>query len=213
MKRWPYRLWLLIVVVAALIVGCIGPTSVGDTALQHIPTVVALILLVWSSRRWPLSNGAYSLLAAFFLLHILGAHYLYSNVPYDDWFKSLTGRTLSSIFGWERNHFDRLVHFLFGVLAAPVVFEIGWKYAGLTRPYWAALLAVGVVSLFGNIYEVAEWGIAITMSEENAEQYNGQQGDVFDPQKDLALSFAGSVLTAGVCVWRWPRRKGAPARQ
>ena len=39
------------------------------------------------------------------------------------------------------------------------------------------------------------------MSKENAEQYNGQQGDVFDPQKDLALSFAGSVLTAGICVW------------
>ncbi|HYD00835.1 MAG TPA: DUF2238 domain-containing protein [Phycisphaerales bacterium] len=213
MKRWPYRLWLLIVVVAALVVGCIGPTSAFDTALQHIPTVIALGLFIWTSRRWPLSDLSYTLLAAFFLLHILGAHYLYSNVPYDDWFKSMTGRTLNGIFGWERNHFDRLVHLSFGVLAAPVLFEIGWRHAGLKKPFWAALLAVGVVSLFGNIYEVAEWGIAITMSEENAEEYNGQQGDVFDPQKDLALSFAGSVLTAGVCVWKWPRRSGAPARQ
>lgn len=208
-KRWPYRVWLLAVVVAALGVSCIGPTSWGDTALQHIATVAALGVLIWTGSggvggagRWPLSNLSYTLLAAFLLLHILGAHYLYSNVPYDEWAQALTGRTLNSLFGWERNHYDRLVHFSFGLLGAPIVYEIGGRYAGLRPGVWPALLAVGVVSLFGNFYEVVEWFIAVTMSQENAEQYNGQQGDVFDPQKDLALSLVGSLISASVCAFR-----------
>jgi len=209
MKRWPYRFWLLLAVLAALIVGCIGPVSFGDTALQHIATVTALGVLIWTGSggvggagRCPLSNLSYTLLAAFLLLHILGAHYLYSNVPYDDWAQALTGRTLNSFFGWERNHYDRLVHLSFGLLGAPVVYEIGCRYGGLKRGFWPALLAVGVVSMFGNFYEVVEWIIAVTMSQENAEQYNGQQGDVFDPQRDLALSFFGSLLSAFVCALR-----------
>jgi putative membrane protein len=204
MKRWPYRVWLLVIVVMALVVGCIGPVSVGDTALQHLFTVGAMGVLVWKGARKPLSNLSYTLIAVFLLLHILGAHYLYSNVPYDGWAQALTGRTINSLFGWERNNYDRLVHLSFGLLMAPVVFEMGVRFAGIKGPhagFWAALLAIGTVSMFGNIYEVVEWLIAVTMSKENAEQYNGQQGDVFDPQKDLAMSFAGSVLAAGICVW------------
>lgn len=200
-KNWPYRLWLLFVVVTALLVGCIHPVSARDLVYEHIPTVIGLGLLAWFGRRKPLSDTSYTLLAAFFLLHILGAHYLYSNVPYDDWAQALTGKTINGILGWERNNFDRLVHCSFGLLGAPVVFEMGWRYAGLRKGFWAALLAVGVVSLFGNVYEVIEWLIAVTMSKENAEEYNGQQGDVFDAQKDLALSFAGSVFSAALCVW------------
>ena len=210
-KNWPYRLWLLLVVVISLVVGCINPMSARDLVYEHIPTVIGLGLLAWFGRKTPLSNTAYTLLAVFFLLHILGAHYLYSNVPYDDWAAALTGKTINGIFGWERNNFDRLVHYSFGVLMAPVVFEMGWRFAGLRKGFWAALLAVGVVSLFGNVYEVIEWLIAVTMSKENAEEYNGQQGDVFDAQKDLALSFAGSVFSAGLCWWLSRRGNGGAA--
>lgn len=203
-SKWPYRLWVLLVVLVALAVSCIGVESWTDTGLQHIPTVAGLVLLAWWGWREEraLSNASYMLLAGFFLLHIVGAHYLYSNVPYDDWARALTGRTINGLFGWERNCFDRLVHFSFGVLIAPVVYEMGVRFAGLRPGFWPALLAVGFVSLFGNVYEVLEWGISLVMSAESAETYNGQQGDVWDAQKDLTLSFVGSLLSTGVCLWR-----------
>lgn len=71
----------------------------------------------------PSLNDSYCLVV-FLWLHILGARYIYSFVPYDDWSRSVLGSGISEWFGWERNHYDRLVHLCFGglwMVAIPVV--------------------------------------------------------------------------------------------
>lgn len=169
-----------------------GPTPVMQ-ALQNGPTVVALAVIFWAARREWLSRRAIACLLAFWALHILGARYAYSNVPYDEWSRALFGTPLSEIFGWRRNHFDRLVHFLFGALWMIPLTDWAVERGQITRR-WAVLFAWGWVSALGAMYEVFEWGLTLVMSPENAHAYNGQQGDFWDAQKDLALAALGATL-------------------
>jgi putative membrane protein len=211
MGRVPYRAWMLIVVVALTALSFIHPHAKADIVLEHIPTVLALAALVWMGMRRPLSNRAYTLLAVFFALHALGAHYTYSLVPYNDWTTRLLGFNLNNVLGLDkRNYFDRLVHFSFGLLICPVAAEMAVKFGGIHRGFWAALFGVGFISLFGNLYEVFEWLVSLKMSPEEVENYNGQQGDIWDSQKDLLMSFIGSVVT-GVAVWVMGKRRPSSA--
>ena len=169
--------------------------------LQHVPTVIGLALLLAVTLRTRISGLSFACSIAFLWLHIIGARWLYSYVPYDELARHLTGTSLSELFGWQRNHYDRLVHAAFGVLAVPPISELLQRCCGI-RPEAAAVLSVACVAAVGAAYEIFEWLIAVTLSPERAEAYNGQQGDVWDPQKDLALAGLGSIVSA-VLVGRW----------
>lgn len=141
-------------------------------------------------------------LLGFLWLHLIGARWIYSYVPYDQWTEWLTGQTLSAWMGWERNHYDRLVHFASGVLFVPPVEEL-LQRSGLQGRWLAAFLSISVVLAIGAAYEVAEWQVAVIFAPEYAEAYNGQQGDLWDPQKDLALAGLGAVLCeVGIMIQR-----------
>jgi len=196
----PYRLWLLLLLLIAWGISFIQPYDYSDMALEHIPTaglIVFFLWLEWRNRgRGPgFSNAALTCVFIFLNLHIIGAHYLYSNVPYDDWSRAIFGVSVSEIAGWERNHFDRLVHFLFGVLMLPPMHELVRQFVKPRRG-WRMITAIAFLAVFSKMYELLEWGLAETLSPEAAENYNGQQGDMFDAQKDMALALFGSILSA-----------------
>ncbi len=180
-----------------------------ELILQHIPTVVAIILLVILAKFSTLGNVFFTCVIAFLWLHIIGARWIYSFVPYDELIQSLTGSSLSERFGWERNHYDRLVHTASGVLGVPIASELMQRYCRM-RPLGAALVSISCVLAVGAFYEILEWQIAVQFSPEHAEAYNGQQGDVWDPQKDMALAGLGAILSAGLFC-RWSPR-GLPVR-
>ena len=161
--------------------------------LQHIPTMLLLVAAPALLRRWPLSTPALACIVVFFALHTLGGRYAYSNVPYDAWVRALTGTSLSDAFGWSRNHYDRLVHFSFGALSVIPVAEIARRWGGLgTRG--AALTVLGWVLAISSLYEIFEWLLTIVAAGETADRYNGQQGDIWDAQKDMALAALGAIL-------------------
>ncbi|MGN7931283.1 DUF2238 domain-containing protein [Sphingopyxis sp. 22461] len=161
--------------------------------LQHIPTMLLIVAAPWLLRRWPLSTPAVACIVAFMVLHTLGGRYAYSNVPYDDWARALTGTSLSDTFGWTRNHYDRLVHFAFGALSVIPVAEIARRWGGL-GPRGAALTVLGWVLAISSLYEIFEWLLTIVAAGETADRYNGQQGDIWDAQKDMALATLGAIL-------------------
>ncbi|WP_077148010.1 DUF2238 domain-containing protein [Sphingopyxis sp. KK2] len=161
--------------------------------LQHIPTLAFLLASPWLLRRWPLSTASLACIVAFLALHTLGGRYAYSNVPYDDWVHTLTGTTLSDAFGWTRNHYDRLVHFAFGALSVVPVAEIARRWGGLT-PRGAALTVLAWALAISCLYEIFEWLLTIVAAGETADRYNGQQGDIWDAQKDMALATLGAIL-------------------
>lgn len=163
-----------------------------ELLLQHAPTVAGLLLLGFLHVRYRLHPLSFGCALGFWALHIIGARWIYSFVPYDEWTRSLMGRSLSETFDWQRNHYDRLVHFASGLLGAPPSWEF-LNRIGL-RPIAAAWISVALVLAAGAVYEIVEWQIAVRMSPETAESYNGQQGDIWDPQKDMALALLGALM-------------------
>ncbi len=177
----------------------------AELQLQHVPTVVILLAMAISSRFFRLSQSSFTCLIAFLWIHILGARWIYSFVPYDQWSQTLFHFSISDRFGWTRNHYDRFVHLASGILLLPPAAE-GLQRLGGMGPKGAALMAASAVMAVGALYEIVEWQIAVTLSPRQAEAYNGQQGDLWDPQKDLALALVGAILSAAlVCRHRYAR--------
>lgn len=172
---------------------CLDPPYPRELVLQHVPTVIALAMLCWCRRQWALSRGSARLVLVFLALHALGARYLYSYVPYDDWATALAGRPISSLFGFTRNQYDRLVHFAYGLLLCFPFYEVIERRLGV-RGVWRGVLAVQAILATSAVYEMMEWCVAIALAPDWAEHYNGQQGDAWDAQKDMALAAAGALV-------------------
>jgi putative membrane protein len=186
----------------------IAPLYRQDWLLENLLVFVALPLLVATRHRLRFSNLAYTCLFVFFAFHELGAHYTYSLVPYDTWFTGLTGRSLNAMLGFERNHYDRLIHFLYGLLITPAAVEL-FAHHGRYPRVWAALFPLLFVTSHSVIYELVEWGAAMTFGGDLGQAYLGTQGDIWDAQKDMALAMLGGIasITALGLAGRLPVRR------
>jgi putative membrane protein len=183
--------WFIFAIV--FIATWIKPIWPYEQALHTSLTVVGVVLLWWCDRRYQLSALSFILIVLFLTVHTVAAYWLYSNVPYDSWAKVLFGQSLSDMMGWQRNHFDRFVHFLYGLCFAPALIHIvQTKWRARYRTAWlVTITAIMVSSLW---YEWFEWIVAISLSPEDTEAYNGQQGDIWDAHKDMALATIGAVI-------------------
>ncbi|WP_193367640.1 DUF2238 domain-containing protein [Pelagibius marinus] len=176
-----YALWWLALAIA--------PYDRFDWFLENLLVVFFVGLLAVTYRAFPLSNLSYLLITIFLALHAVGAHYTYSKAPVGGW--------MTEAFGWERNHYDRVVHFLFGLLCSYPLRETLLRGSGgaLAAGGWrAGLLAFAVVLAFSSGYEMLEWGAAMLLDPEAGMAFLGTQGDVFDAQKDTTLAALGAVL-------------------
>jgi putative membrane protein len=162
--------------------------------IQHVPTVAAVIGLVWADRRFGISRTSYILILTFLALHLLGARYLYSYVPYDDWTQKLLGFRITQSLSLSRNHYDRLVHFGFGLLLLPPLDRFCRRIVGLDNR-WTIVFAVSLIVSASACYEVFEWIVAVIMAPDWADSYNGQQGDPWDAQADMLLALIGALFS------------------
>jgi putative membrane protein len=161
--------------------------------LENTILLVALPVLALGWWRVGLSRTTLVLIFVFLCLHEIGTRYTYSEVPYDSWFQRLTGRSLNAMLGWERNHYDRLVHFFYGLLITSPVRHTLMVAAGL-RGVWSYLLPLAVMVSTSTAYELIEWAAALLFGGDLGMAYLGTQGDVWDAHKDTALASLGAVL-------------------
>ncbi|SMP53120.1 putative membrane protein [Novosphingobium panipatense] len=140
-------------------------------------------------------TGAVLCVCVFLWLHTIGGRYIYSFVPYEDWARALSVPSPAEVLGLERNAWDRLVHFSFGACLIYPASEGLSRHRGLSRGL-ATYIAVEFVLAGSAVYEVFEWLLTVFMAGPDALAYNGQQGDVWDPQKDMALAALGALLAA-----------------
>ena len=169
------------------------PLFPQDWALENVLSLLAAWWLVRRHRRRPLSNPAYTLLCLFGVLHEIGSHYTYAEVPYDDWARALLGFSLDDALGFTRNHYDRLVHFSFGLLCWRPWREVLAPAPVPARGWLVPVAAVAMVSL---LYEQIEMFAALLFGGELGQAYLGTQGDVWDAQKDSAMAMSGVLLAA-----------------
>lgn len=174
-------LWLVLL----WIVTSIEPFNRRDWFLENLLVFFYGTLLVVTYRRFAFSNRSYVLFTIFMSLHLVGAHYTYSEVPFGFW--------LQETLGLERNHYDRIVHFSFGLLIAYPFRELLVRAAGVVHS-WSWVLTVAVVLAFSGFYEALEGIVAMIVDPELGMAYLGTQGDEWDAQKDTFLAFSGSVV-------------------
>ena len=190
-RRHRIILSLLFLVLWGLL--AIDPRDRGDWALENALLVIFAAALVASFRWLPLSRISYTLIFVFLCLHSVGAHYTYAEVPYDAWAQTLTGRTLNELMGWERNHFDRAVHFSYGLLLAYPVRELFLRVVNV-RGFWGYFLPLDITMSTSMLFELFEWAVAETVGGDLGIAYLGTQGDVWDAHKDMALASLGAAI-------------------
>ena len=202
-QRYPRLLLAVFALLWTLL--AIGPHDRADWALENGLTVLGVAVLVLTHRALPLSRVSYTLLFLFLCLHTIGAHYTYSLVPYDHWVEAVTGHTVAGMTGWDRNQFDRLVHFSYGLLLAYPAREVFLRVAD-AHGFWGYFLPLDVVMATSALYELIEWGAATVFGGDLGIAYLGTQGDPWDAQKDMALASLGAVIAMLVTVavnWRF----------
>ena len=188
--------WLLLGFLAiAIIIASIQPLELSSYILHQIGTVLMLIALFICFKKIGLSFYSFTLYLGFLLIHILGAHYLYSYVPYNEWILNTFHFDLNQIMGWSRTMYDRLVHFAYGLLLYPFFLRLFQVWLPQLSAKVLFILVVQFVMASSLVYEWIEWLIAIGLSPEEAENYNGQQGDVWDAHKDMWIATLGSIIT------------------
>ncbi len=200
------RLMLALVGLAALL-SLVNSPYPDLAPLQNIPTLFILAGIACALRVWPLPTSAVACLTIFLLLHTLGGRYAYSYVPYDAWIQALGLPSPSSIFGLHRNGYDRLVHLVFGLLFVHPISAWLTRHWSV-RPILAIYVAVEFVLAGSAIYEIFEWLLTLVVAGPAADQYNGQQGDIWDAQKDMACAATGAVVAA---LWLLIRRRNRAA--
>jgi len=191
MTEW-IKLGLLLTFVAIWIALGIDPWYRQDWLLENVLVLLVVPMLVLGYRRMPFSLPSCVMIFVFFCLHEIGAHYTYSEVPYDRWWQILTGHSLNAALGWDRNHFDRLLHLLFGLLITYPMREMLVRLAGL-RGAWSYLFPLAAMMSLSLIYELIEWAAALVFGGELGMAYLGTQGDVWDAHKDMACAALGSL--------------------
>jgi putative membrane protein len=194
--KLPHRQFLLLLtalLAIEFVILAIEPHDRKDWMLENALVVLFVAAMVATYRKLTLSRISYFLIFVFLSLHLIGAHYTYSLVPYDEWFRAVTGSSLNELLGWERNNFDRVVHFSYGLLLAYPVREVFLRVARL-RGFWGYLFPLDITMSTSMLYELIEWGAAGVFGGELGQAFLGTQGDIWDAHKDMALASCGALI-------------------
>lgn len=165
----------------------------ADWYVEHI-LLLGVAPILWAIyKKLPFSRLSWTLVFLFLYFHELGAHYTYSEVPYEELVKSWLGFSINETFGWERNQFDRAVHFLYGLLLAYPIRELFLSLAN-ARGFWGYFLPLDVTLSSSALYELIEWAAAEVFAGDVGQAYLGTQGDVWDAHKDMLLATIGALI-------------------
>lgn len=190
----------------------IDPLYRHDWMLENMLVVALAAAFLWWRKRLRISKLSSTLVFLFLCVHEIGAHYTYSEVPYDRWAEALIGTSISELFGFSRNHFDRLEHFLYGLLLSYPMRE-AYIHAQMLTGRLTYTIPITITLAFSALYEILEWAAAETVGGDLGVAYLGTQGDVWDAQKDMALAGFGSVLAmAAAFASQRQRAKVQPSR-
>ncbi|HEX5382940.1 MAG TPA: DUF2238 domain-containing protein [Acinetobacter sp.] len=203
-----FKHWICLAIVAATIsIASIHPLEFESYLLHQAGTIFMLLVLYITLKKIGLSFVNFALYLAFLLIHILAAHYLYSYVPYNEWILQVFHFDLNQTMGWTRNMYDRWVHLAYGLLLYPFFYRVFQVWLPNLKPYVLFLLVIQFVMATSLIYEWIEWFIAIQLSPEDAENYNGQQGDIWDAHVDMLLATLGAMITGGIYLLQQAKAK------
>ena len=184
--RSKYHFFLLVAYLIWWGVNAINPVYPFDWFLENVLVMATLLFLWWIDPRVRFSNLSFTLIAIFLALHTHGSHYTYAEAPLGFW--------VSDIFDIERNHYDRIIHFCFGLLMFWPMCEITKEVVGV-KSKWVAFVGLLFIISMSAAYETIEWITALLVEPDAAMAFLAAQGDLFDAQKDHALAIGGGIIS------------------
>lgn len=193
------KLLLIVILLISTLISCLHPVYPQQMLLQHSATMLVLVFLTVDLFKSYLGVVSFICVTLFTLMHIIGARWIYSYVPYQQWFQRLFGGEISEFIESGRNHYDRFVHFMYGFLLYIPVREFYQRRYNVIFSL-ASQLSLLIIMSSSLVYELFEWSLTILLSSGDADAYNGQQGDMWDAQKDMALATLGGLIMA-VLLW------------
>src|SRR3989338_272851 len=187
-------LTLLIVFIIFWLFIAIKPYDRFTWFIENILTFLFVPLLVITYKKFRFSNFTYILLFLFMILHTLGSYYTYTNMSIFNWLQALLELT--------RNHYDRVVHFLFGLIFYFPIYEIVTKKLKI-QGWMSYLLPFLIIISFKTIYEILEYlAVIFTNNLAFSDSFLGMQGDYWDAQKDIMFGMAGATISMLICRLR-----------
>jgi putative membrane protein len=192
-----YERGLLAIVVGVLVWSGIGPHDRFTWVLEVFPVLLGIPILIYTHPRFRFTPVVYGLMAFHAIILMVGGRYTYAEVPFGFW--------MQEAFGWTRNHYDRIGHFVQGFVPAMVAREILIRRSPLARSRWLPFLVVCFCLAFSAFYELIEFWTALATGE-GAEAFLGTQGDPWDTQWDMMLALIGAI-TSLLLLSRWHDRQ------
>jgi putative membrane protein len=159
---------------------------------ENLPVMIPVLLLVFTFKKFRFSNLSYGLITFFFMFHTFGGHYTFERAPFEFFNNLLSFLNLDFLFPDGRNNFDRVGHFLVGVLAYPLA-ELFLRKKWVANIPTAIFLGILAMGFWGALYEVIEMYYAISEGGESGAAFLGSQGDIWDAQKDMFLDILGAT--------------------
>ena len=186
----------------------IDPLYRQDWMLENLLVVAFALAFLWWRKSLELSKTSATLIFVFLCVHAIGAHYTYSKVPYDRWAEALIGTTITELFGFSRNHFDRMAHFFYGLLLSYPMRE-AYIRAQMLKGRLTYTIPITITLALSAVFEIIEWAAAEMVGGELGTAYLGTQGDGWDAQKDMALAGFGAILAMAITFLVHRRRNSA----
>lgn len=180
-----YRVFLISAFVIIWIWAAINPVYPHDWLLENYLVFISIPVIFVLGRYFKISDISYSLIIMFMILHVIGSHYTYAEVPF--------GYTLQDWLGASRNMYDRLVHFSFGFLLAYPVREVFMKLSR-AKGFWSYYLPLDLAAASSAMYEIIEWLTAQNVDATAGLAFLGAQGDIWDAQKDMLMAIVGAAI-------------------
>ncbi len=166
----------------------INPKYPEDWLLENVLIFILFPTLLWLDKKYNFSLFSLILILIFSIFHSVGAHYTYAQMPY---FNDIT-----QFFGFERNNFDRFVHFLYGLLLFRPILEIVTAHS--TKSRFALIFTFSIIVTIATTYEILEWLAAVIFHPDLGIAFLGTQGDVWDAQKDTLSAIIGAMINFAI---------------
>jgi len=166
-----------------LLWSAVAPKDYPTWVLEVAPAVIGLFIMAFTYNSFRLTTLLYILILAHCVVLMVGGHYTYAEVPLFDYLKP--------VFGWERNNYDKLGHFMQGFVPAILAREILIRKAVVASAAWRNLFIISICLAFSAFYELLEWAVAL-LTGSASDAFLGTQGYIWDTQSDMAMALLGA---------------------
>lgn len=184
---------LLLIYTILFIATSFNPYDRADWWAENVPIMsIAIILSIMYAKGIKFSPLSYVLMSILIFMHTIGGYYTFERVPFG---------FITELFGFERNHYDRVAHFTVGFYAYAIA-ELIYFRKLVSNKIMLFLFPVFAIATVAMAYELLEWIFAVTNGGSAGIAFLGSQGDVWDVQKDMLADTLGAITATTFFFWK-----------